>query len=225
MRKRGCARAGRRGGGSGVGCFVCSVRVQRSGCGVRGGRSGGGPCGEMRARALAGADDARPPLGTGSCRPLGDRSRPPVTRGAGIRAARSLDFGHETAFWHARGRFLAVFEAREALRLEKPQVARFLLKGVSPVPCQNAVSWPKIGLLSARADGPARVGFCVAEKGRRRPILHAGLRRVRRARPGCGAVCGMRLDRAVGASATDGARLDREAVGAARAAALGLRGG
>ena len=48
MRKRGCARAGRRGGGSGVGCFVCSARVQRSDCGVRGGRSGGGLCGEMR---------------------------------------------------------------------------------------------------------------------------------------------------------------------------------
>ena len=123
--------------------------------------------------------------GRGSCRPLGDRSRPPVTRGAGIRAARSLDFGHETAFWHARGRFLAVFEVREALRLGKPQVAGFLPKGVSLAPCQNAVSWPKIGLLPACADGPARVGFCVAEKGSRRSLLRTGLRRARRARPVC----------------------------------------
>ena len=124
-------------------------------------------------------------LGRGSCRPLGDCSRPPVTRGVGIRAARSLDFGHETAFWHVWGRFLAVFEAREALRLGKPQVAGFLPKGVSLAPCQNAVSWPKIGLLPACADGPARVGFCVAEKGRRRSLLRTGLRRARRARPVC----------------------------------------
>ncbi len=103
-----------------------------------------GACLRMRPRVVL--------SGRGPRRMLDDRARPSAPRNAAVRAARSFDFGHETAFWHVRRRFPAVFGMIRIRQFGKPQVVGFILKGVSPVLCQNSVSWPKNSRLSARVQ-------------------------------------------------------------------------
>ena len=65
------------------------------------------------------------------------------------RAEKRLIFGHETAFWHESGSFRRRVDPVEIADLGfRYEGTRFWSEGAQSL-CQNAVSWPKIGQLSA----------------------------------------------------------------------------
>ena len=104
-----------------------------------------------------------------------------------LRAGERAIFGHETAFWHARGAFSLRLRRSRRLSLEKPQVASKSGRTPRRFSCQSAFPWPKTRGFAASARFGARAALGRAGRGTSRAERLRAWGRARRRGRGFGA--------------------------------------